>query len=284
MPSLRQTKSRMKSVQTTAKLTKAMQSVAAMRLRKFQKQLVALNKYTQVLTQNLNGILSTDQINLETFNTKDAQNKTLVILISPARGFCGGLHRKVIAETYQNLIENEKIDPTNPEQVDLVAINKPSKKGIARLGGQILAFYAGPFKELNAYKIMSVSELVKQLWLKGNYNKILVAFAKPTASLMGKVSLKQILPFVDFEKLETPTSSEIVLENFVAEFLEQWLEMEIHSAILQTQIAEEGARTVAMSGANTNANKLGQKLKLSYAKQRQAKITQEVSEIIGGSF
>jgi F-type H+-transporting ATPase subunit gamma len=254
-----------------------MQSVASMRLRRYQKQNLALLHYKQVLTKNLTSILSSEQINPHSFEVADAKQKTLVILVAPTRGFCGGLHRKIVVDTYQNLAQEIN-------QISFIAINKPSKRGISRLGGEILAFYPGPFKELSIHKIMSISELVKQLWLKGEYNKILIANAEPTNSLMGKTCLKQILPFEAQVENSNPISCELDKETFISEFLEQWLEMEIHIAMLNTQTAEEGARTVAMSGANTNANKLRQKLKLSYAKQRQAKITQEVSEIIGGSF
>ncbi len=318
MPSLRQLTTRIRSVQTTSKLTKAMQAVAAMRLRKYSQKVVSIQSYARNLQQSLVEITKGLK---DTYESVPAlrprtSGQTLMIIVAPSRGFCGGLHRQVVVESYKYLAA-KGLDTMNPAEVTFITINKPAQRIVSKLGGQLVAFFNGPFKNFTPYDLLPISELVRQMWLSGKVKEVIIGYAKARAIGQNEIKFKTIMP-VDFTKpesflefgvvissvdeskpsnvqksinseeiepsLEGPTEIEISIEDLVAELLPQWLEMNVHLALSETQTAEEGARMVAMSQATDNAKALSDKLKLAFAKQRQAKITQEISEIIGGSL
>jgi F-type H+-transporting ATPase subunit gamma len=294
MPSIRQLSQRIKSVKTTAKITGAMQAVAAMRLRKYNQQSELVAKYGLELKLVLNrmvlGLSNFDQNPL--LQTRST-GKTLVIIVAPSRGFCGGLHRSVVLNAYQQ-VKELGLDPTNSEQVEFITLHKPAYRMMTKLGGQILAFFNGPFKDLNPYKVLPVSELIYRLWADkdSRFKDAYIAYAEPTSSLKANLHFKPILPLDQFQSDEVKPQEilseasflETDIDKILAEFLPQWLEMNIHLALVQTMAAEEGARMIAMSQASDNAGRLADKLKLVYYRQRQAKITQEISEIVGGSL
>ena len=294
MPSIRQLSQRIKSVKTTAKITGAMQAVAAMRLRKYTRQSQLVDSYGSelktVLSRIVSNSLGSDEDPL--LLTRDT-GKTLVVIVAPSRGFCGGLHRSVVLDAYQKVRELN-IDPTDPDHVEFITLHKPAYRLMTKLGGQILAFFNGPFKDLNPYKVLPISELIYRLWADpdSRFKEVYISYAEPTSSLKANLHFKPVLPLDQFEISKVPgkeTSSESTfletdVKKILTELLPQWLEMNIHLALVQTMAAEEGARMIAMSQASDNAGRLADKLKLVYYRQRQAKITQEISEIVGGSL
>ncbi|GAB4148188.1 MAG: F0F1 ATP synthase subunit gamma [Patescibacteria group bacterium] len=297
MPSIKQIQRRIKSVQTTAKITAAMQAVAAMRLRKYSRKAEMINAYGQNLRTALYELFTLGHSlnNLELAKTR-RHGKTIMVIVAPSRGFCGGLHRTVITHAY-NYLKDIGLDPTNPEEVEIITVHRPAYRLVTKLGGKILAYFNGPFKNLDPYQILPISELLYRIWSNKNASvkQILVSYAQPQSNLKAKLVVDQVLPLSKFIEDETkqeikvqensaPTTIEIDPNKFIEDFLPQWLEMSIHLAILDTMAAEEGARMMAMNQASDNAKRLGEKLRLVYFRQRQAKITQEISEIVGGSM
>ena len=294
MPSIRQLSQRIKSVKTTAKITGAMQSVAAMRLRKYTRQSQLVDSYGSALKTVLSRIVSNSMDSDEDplLLTRNI-GKTLVVIVAPSRGFCGGLHRSVVLNAYQKVRELN-IDPADSDNVEFITLHKPAYRLMTKLGGRILAFFNGPFKDLNPYKVLPVSELIYRLWADpdSRFKEVYISYAEPTSSLKANLHFKSILPLDQFEISKVSgkeissesTFLETDVKKILTEFLPQWLEMNVHLALVQTMAAEEGARMIAMSQASDNAGRLADKLKLVYYRQRQAKITQEISEIVGGSL
>lgn len=286
MSTIRQTKNRIKSVQTTAKITKAMQAVAAMRLRRYSRKYDVATKYSGNLKNSLNSALvSIPNIENYPILNGNPNGKTLVVVVAPSRGFCGGLHRTCVSETFK-FLEKNNINPLDNNNVEFVTINRPGFRVISKLGCNIKANFAGPYKDIDPYIILPISELLVRLWQKGEYSKVYLTYAKTSSSLKPNVFVEQILPFVvDETNLSTtPINEDTDFDGILSEAIPQYLQGLINFAILSTQTAEEGARMVAMNQATDNAKELTKKLKLVFFRQRQAKITQEISEIIGGSF
>jgi F-type H+-transporting ATPase subunit gamma len=287
MSTIRQTKNRIKSVQTTAKITKAMQAVAAMRLRRYSKKCEVATKYSQNLKNSLNSALVSlpSQDNYPALKG-NPNGKILVVLVAPSRGFCGGLHRTCVSETFK-FLESHNIDGLDSTKVDFMTVNRPGFRVISKLGCSIKANFAGPYKDIDPYIILPISELMFRLWLGGEYSQVFLTYAKTSSSLKPNVFVDHILPFqVDDSSfhIETPINDDTNFDGILDEAIPQYLQGLINFAILSTQTAEEGARMVAMNQATDNAKELTKKLQLVYFRQRQAKITQEISEIIGGSF
>ncbi len=285
MSSIRNTKNRIKSVQTTAKVTKAMKSIAAMRLRRYTQKTLQLEKYFHQLYNSLASALSslpTDS--LPSVIKGNPEGKILLVLIAPSRGFCGGLHRTAVGDCVKQL-HAQGIDIANADQIELVLVNRPAKRAISRTGGQVLASFDGPYKDIDTYTALPISELVRSLWLSGKYKSLMISYAKSNAAFRSTINLEQILPLQakDIES-NTPANIDGSISNLVQEILPLLLQAEIHYSLLSTQAAEEGARMVAMNQATDNAKELEKKLNLVYFRQRQAKITQEIAEIVGGSL
>ncbi len=286
MSTIRQTKNRIKSVQTTAKITKAMQAVAAMRLRRYSRKCEVATKYSENLKTSLDSALvSIPNVENYPILSGNPNGKTLVVVVAPSRGFCGGLHRTCVSETFK-FLEAHNINALDNDRVEFLTVNRPGFRVISKLGCAVKANFAGPYKEVDPYIILPISELIFRLWLKGEYSKVYITFAKTSSSLKPNVISQQILPFVVAESVakENPINDDTDFDGILNEAVPQYLQGLINFAILSTQTAEEGARMVAMNQATDNAKELTKKLQLVFFRQRQAKITQEISEIIGGSF
>jgi F-type H+-transporting ATPase subunit gamma len=285
MSSIRNTKNRIKSVQTTAKVTKAMKSIAAMRLRRYTQKIAQLDLYVHQLYNSLAGVIGTiPDSSLPEVLKGNPEGKILLVIIAPSRGFCGGLHRTAIGDCVKAL-QLQGIDIADPEQIELVLVNRPAKRAISRTGGQVLASFQGPFKDIDTYTVLPISELVRRMWLTGNYSKLMISFVQ-SKSLKATTKLETILPLQtqDLPKNANPVNVEGELDQLVSEILPLLLQAELHYSLLSTQSAEEGARMVAMNQATDNAKELEKKLNLIYFRQRQAKITQEIAEIVGGNL
>jgi F-type H+-transporting ATPase subunit gamma len=290
MPSLRQLNSRIKTVQTTTKLTKAMQAVAAMRLRKLTKQAEITKGYRNDLEVVFHSLCKSLKISngQNLYFDTDTTKPVLVVIISPTRGFCGGLHRTVVTETYKTLIQRG-FDPLNRDKVTFLTVHRPAQKMISKLGGNILASFSKNYKEVNAQALLPIAELINQAWISGDFSEVILSFAESSHTLKAVISTEQLLPFLQISDENSVSSGVQVnlpkeITNLISEFAPQWIEMKIHHAMIQTRTSEEGARMIAMNQATDNATRLTDKLKLAYFRLRQAKITQEISEIVGGSL
>jgi F-type H+-transporting ATPase subunit gamma len=285
MSSIRNTKNRIKSVQTTAKITKAMKAIAAMRLKRYTIKAQHIENYAITLQNSLNSIFKTlpDALSLPVL-VGNPEGKNLVIVIGPSRGFCGGLHRTCVSETIK-YFQKQGTDIANPEEADIITVNRPAKRTISKTGGNIVASFDGPYKQIDAYKVLPISELINQLWQSGNYKAVYLSFAKANSALAAKVQVNQFLPFeFDHEADHAEINIDTDYEALIQEILPQLTQAEVHYGLLLTQTAEEGARMLAMNQATDNAKEMEGRLKIVYFRQRQAKITQEIAEIVGGSL
>jgi F-type H+-transporting ATPase subunit gamma len=291
MSSIRNTKNRIKSVQTTAKITKAMKAIAAMRLKRYSAKAKHVEEYAKTLQNSLNEVLQTISSNNKTL-TGNPSGKILLVIVGPSRGFCGGLHRTAVSQTIK-FFQAQNVDITDPAKVEIITINRPANRVLSKTGGKVLASFDGPYKQIDTYKILPISELIHQLWLTANYKAVYLSFAKANSALKANIIVDQFLPFgdvsnngtaMDASTKKTPVNVDTDSEHLVAEIVPQLIHAEIYLGLLLTQTAEEGARMLAMNQATDNAKELEKKLQIVYFRQRQAKITQEIAEIVGGSL
>jgi F-type H+-transporting ATPase subunit gamma len=282
MPSLQNIKRRIKSVQSTAQLTKAMQMVASMRFRTNQVLASRSHKYRQSLV-NLYQKLEVKEVtsNLQHFfESNKIANKTLMVIVSTQRGLCGGLHRASVISAY-NWLESKEIDHNNPNQVEIITVNTPGFKQVSNYGGHLRAGFNDFKRQLISEEVLSISELVYDLFSQRGFKEVRLAYI---SSLTGKAVVEQILPLIPTPSThEDATLIDSDVERLSLELVHQYLHSVVYDAMSQTMAAEEKGRMIAMNQASENAKKLTQNLKLNYFKQRQANITQEMSEIIGGA-
>ena len=294
MSSIRNTKNRIKSVQTTAKITKAMKAIAAMRLKRYSSKATHVEQYTKTLQNSLNDVLQTVP-STNPILAGNPSGKILLVIVGPSRGFCGGLHRTAVSETIK-FFQAQGVDITNPNQVEIITINRPANRVLSKTGGKVLASFDGPYKQIDTYKILPISELINQLWLTSNYKAVYLSFAKANSALKANIIVDKFLPFggrvngrnsgnvgVSVTS-KTPVNIDTDSDHLIGEIVPQLIHAEVYLGLLLTQTAEEGARMLAMNQATDNAKELEKKLQIVYFRQRQAKITQEIAEIVGGSL
>lgn len=279
MSNISQLKRRIKSITNTSQLTKAMQTVAAMR---FKKNL-AKEKIAQEYTKSLE-VFEQELVNfnLKTLNSpfiNRTGDKKLIVILGPTRGFCGGLHRSISNFAYR-FLKDQDVDFLNPEKVNFITVNKPAFTQISRNGGMLLASFTELSKNPDEYDLLAISEYIFKTFLADE--KIgEVYFVYATNILENPIAVDKILPFSFQESKSISTTSELdsTLEKLFLELVHQFLQAKIQSCLMHTFTAEEKARMVSMNQATDNALKLKSNLNLIYFKERQAKITQEMSEI-----
>lgn len=292
MASLQQLKTRIKSVKSTNQLTKAMQTVASMRFRKNSKKAVQAYTFASEVTKNINLLFQNSDADVNNILIKERKDssKILFVVISPTRGFCGGLHRMVSLKSYQYLA-NLGVDTENENQVEFIVIGKPALKQATRLGGRIVAGFENLNKDPDQYDILAVSELIYKLYNQDEtISQVMISYLEYP---LGTYKVQKLLPLntdilkstdsvKDSNIPQNPIEIDTDNEKLLEELAHQYLQSQVFGAIWQTFASEEKARMIAMNQASENAGELLKKLQLNYFRTRQAKITQDMSEIIAG--
>jgi len=301
MPSTRDIKRRQKSIRNTKQVTKAMEMVAASKMRKAQMVAVQSRPYAQKALSILSNI-KTRQPELKNIFLEDnaESKKILAVVVTSDKGLCGGLNGAVIRDC-SHLFEQYK---KNGHEVELALVGIKSKSHFERMGLPIHETYKGVGDYITLEEIKPISQLIQSKYKSSNFNRVVVIYTEFISTLKQKVARKQILPistdiFKDLIEGVTPESKkdetqpttynltteyifepnvETVLENLIP-FL---VDIYIYHIILESNASEHSARMVAMKSASDNAENILGELTLSYNKARQAAITKEITEITAG--
>ena len=282
MANLKEIRNRIASVSSTMQITSAMKMVSAAKLKKAQDRITAMRPYATRLTeliQNLGANL--DRVGENSFTAVRPEENILVIAITSNRGLCGGFNANIIKET----IRLGKED-FNSKKVDVL--------GIGKKGGDILSKtqtmksrHDSLFDDLNFEDTALVADDVMEAFRQGKYDKVILVYNRFKNAATQLVTVEQFLPIVSEEissekprvdYLYEPSQAEIVNE-----LLPKSLKMQLFKALRDSLASEHGARMTAMHKATDNATDLRDQLKLTYNKARQAAITNEILEIVGGA-
>ena len=282
MANLKEIRNRIASVSSTMQITSAMKMVSAAKLKKAQDRITAMRPYATKLTeliQNLSANMS--GVGENSYTTVRPEKNILVIAITSNRGLCGGFNANIIKETLRLAREDFKAKKVNV-------------LGIGKKGGDILSKtqtmksrHDSLFDDLNFQDTALVAEEVMEEFKKGKYDKVLLVYNRFKNAATQLVTVEQFLPIVS-EKISTEkTSGDYLYEPsqsaIVNELLPKSLKMQLFKALRDSLASEHGARMTAMHKATDNATELRDQLKLTYNKARQAAITNEILEIVGGA-
>ena len=283
MANTRDIRRRIKSVKNTAQITKAMQMVAASKMRKAQQAALAGHPYSQILNRVL--VSLRDMVSADSHPLLEVRpvKKTLVLLVTSDKGLCGALNTNVLREAAQ----------LDQENTLFVASGKKGASFIARTGRKMIADFALPDNP-TFLQTKAISRFCLDKFLSGEVDRVNVLYPKFVNTLVQKPQLVTLLPITD-EKAEgvSPTGAEIAgSEATGAQFLFEpdadevlnsvlpyYFHFEVFQMILDARASEQSARMVAMKSATDNAKGLVKDLTLEYNKARQASITTELLEI-----
>ncbi|MCS7063157.1 MAG: ATP synthase F1 subunit gamma [Methylacidiphilales bacterium] len=289
MANLREIRRRIKSIKNTAQITKAMQMVAASKMRKAQQQALASAPYQRILdhiARSLHEARSGADLTHPLLDARPLRRQTIV-LITTDKGLCGALNSNLLRET----LKYEKESPD--VSFDYITIGRKGRQFIARLGRSLTADFE--LKESFGFRdTKKISQFLIQSFLDNQTDKIIVAYSEFINTLAQKPVLTQLLPLGSAATVTTSALSDAspsdnspvaqyLFEPHPVELLNNMLPYFVHYSlyqkVLSARASEHSARMVAMKNATDNAQTIIKELTLDYNKQRQANITTELLEI-----
>jgi len=279
MANLKEIRNRIASVSSTMQITSAMKMVSAAKLKKAQDAITAMRPYANKLTellQNLSGSLEAGN----KFSDNREVNKVLVVAITSNRGLCGAFNTNIIKQS-TTLVEETYAG----KQVDIMAIGKKANDILGKKNN-VIANHSAVYDDLTFDAVAAIAEDLMERFTNGSYDRIDIVYNKFKNAATQIIMTEQFLPIVPMESEET-SNKDYIFEPSKPEIVEQLipksLKTQLYKGIRDSFASEHGARMTAMHKATDNATELRDQLKLTYNKARQAAITNEILEIVGGA-
>jgi F-type H+-transporting ATPase subunit gamma len=282
MANLKEIRNRIASVSSTMQITSAMKMVSAAKLKKAQDAITAMRPYSDKLTeliQNLSSSIDGDTQNPYT-EQRPVQN-VLVLVITSNRGLCGGFNSNVVKAVSKNI----SAVYTN-KKVSLITLGKKGND-ILQKSFEIETNNNEIFDELTFSNASAIADSFMADFTSKKYDKIEVVYNRFKNAATQIVTTETLLPIVSEQDDQNAAGADYIFEptqeNIVQELLPKSIKMQLFKALRDSFASEHGARMTAMHKATDNATELRDQLKLSYNQARQAAITNEILEIVGGA-
>ena len=282
MANLKEIRNRISSVESTMQITSAMKMVSAAKLKRAQDAIVQLRPYADKLTEILVNLSSTlDGADGNAFSSERELKNILFVSITSNRGLCGGFNSNIIKQT-TSLINNEYKDAN----ASIVSIGKKSSEHFSKKGYNVLSSHDDLYNEITFEAVADIAENIMKTFIDGEFDKVVLVYNQ------FKNAATQIIMSENYLPVETPQDENTTIgdyifepskEEIVQELIPKSLKTQLFKAILDSHASEHGARMTAMHKATDNANDLKDDLTLFYNKARQAAITGEILEIVGGA-
>lgn len=280
----REIKTKIKSVQNTRKVTRALEMVSASKIRKAQERMRVSRPYARVMKQVIGHLA---QANSDYQHPYMAERKDIkrvgYVVVSSDRGLAGGLNNNM----FRKLVAEFRKWQEQGVEVDVVTIGQKASVFFRRLHVNMLASVTHLGDQPKLEQLVGVVKVVLDGYSAGNIDRVFVCYNDFVNTMTQRAAFDQLLPLPpsdapvakhDWDYIYEP-SAEGVLDHVLTRYIESL----VYQAVLENVASEHAARMVAMKAASDNANKLIGTLQLSYNKARQAAITQEISEIVSGA-
>ena len=297
MASTKEIKRRIKSVKSTKKITKAMELVAASKMKRAISRTLASRLYSSYSWDLLTSLSERlDDVKHKFFVPNINIEKSLIVLITSNRGLCGGYNSQVIKKTISKIKEEFNI-----QKVDLITVGKKGDSAMRRTGQNVVAAFTDMPDNVTLRDILPLSTYLTNEFKEEKYSKIYIAYTDFVSALTQKPVIRQILPISKTElkesidsigeldtagklitKKEPPYLFEGDTEQLLNSLAEKLIRMQIYQMLLESNASEQSSRMVAMKNANEAAGEMIDDLTLVFNKARQAGITREISEISAG--
>jgi len=282
MANLKEIRNRIASVSSTMQITSAMKMVSAAKLKKAQDAITAMRPYSDKLTELIQGLSAsadTDQPNPYTLVRQE--EKILLVAITSNRGLCGAFNTNVIKETLR--LSKEEFEG---KTVELVTIGKKGSDVLSK-SLPFKSSHDDVFDDLTFDKTAKVAESIMEAFAGSEYDKVALIYNRFKNAATQLITIEPFLPIVSQSSEEETSNGDYIFEpsqaEIINELLPKSLKTQLFKAIRDSLASEHGARMTAMHKATDNATELRDQLKLTYNKARQAAITNEILEIVGGA-
>ncbi|KQC32315.1 ATP F0F1 synthase subunit gamma [Nonlabens sp. YIK11] len=285
MANLKEIRNRITSVSSTMQITSAMKMVSAAKLKKAQDAITAMRPYSDKLTELLQNLSASMEGDAGSKYAEQREVKrALVVAITSNRGLAGAFNSNIIKE----LIRLNKED-LKGVAVSYMTIGKKAND-FAKKGSTIQSNKSDLFDDISFDKVSAIAEELMELFVTGEFDKIVLVYNSFKNAATQVVMSEDFLPLKPLDQVEgeaPANATEYIYEPSKEEIIEQLipksLKMQLYKGVRDSWASEHGARMTAMHKATDNATELRDQLKLTYNKARQAAITNEILEIVGGA-
>ena len=279
MANLKEIRNRISSVSSTMQITSAMKMVSAAKLKKAQDAITAMRPYSDKLTQMLVNLSSSVDFENVYLSPRKVKNK-LIVCITSNRGLCGAFNSNVIKKCTE-------IASSSDENVSFFCIGKKGGDILSKTHNVIQSNNV-VFDDLTFENISTIADKVMSMFLNKEYDSVQIVYNKFKNAATQIVTQEQYLPIENNNsKDDEKDSSDYIFEptqiEIISELIPKSLKTQLYKSVRDSYASEHGARMTAMHKATDNATELRDQLKLTYNKARQAAITNEILEIVGGA-
>jgi len=284
---LKEVRNRIKSVQSTQQITKAMKMVSAAKLRRAQDAITQMRPYAKKLQEMLSNIVSSSDGEFAMdLATERPVEKVLIIVVTSDRGLCGGYNSNLIKLAKQTI--NEKYAEQNRKgNVQILPIGKKGFEFFTKNGFKVINTYWDIFSGLSFEKVQTAAKFAMDAFAAKEIDAVEVIYSEFKNAASQVYIAEPFLPVQKISSTENKRKSDFIFEPnqevLVAELMPKILNTQLFKAVLDANASEHGARMTAMDKASDNANELLKSLKISYNRARQAAITTELTEIVSGA-
>jgi F-type H+-transporting ATPase subunit gamma len=284
MAGLRAIKRRIVSVKNTRKITRAMKMVAAARLRKAQQRITYLRPYAKKTAELLTSVAARveGEEDVHPLLRRREEKKVLIVVLTSDRGLAGGFNASINKRAFRMWKELE----AQGKKVSFAIVGKKGGEYFKRRDADIQHVFRGVFEDLTSAKAGEVGRYIVDRYVAGDLDAAYFVYNEFKSAITQVVSVEQVLPVkVDASTatLKTDYIYEPNKEALLERLLPMYMEIQSFRALLESVASEHGARMTAMDNATRNASEMIERLTLQYNRARQASITKELMEIIGGA-
>lgn len=283
---LKEVRNRIKSVQSTQQITKAMKMVSAAKLRRAQDAIIQMRPYAKKLQEMLSNIVSNTQMEGNTLATERQVEKALLIVITSDRGLAGAYNANIIKLAKQAIKEKYSTQYSKGN----VAIWNIGKKGyehFAKNNYKVSDAHKDIFLNLNFENVQKASQAAVQAFKNKQFDAVEIVYSEFKNAATQVFKVEPFLPIPKTQNAGTTVKADFIFdpnkEELIAELMPKILNTQLYKSVLDANASEHGARMTAMDKASENANEILRSLKISYNRARQAAITTELTEIVSGA-
>jgi F-type H+-transporting ATPase subunit gamma len=290
MPSLKDIRGRIGSVRNIAQITRAMEMVAASRMKRAQDAILAARPYSDELRDALSRVAAVVEEEVDPLLAKRPVHRVALVMITTDRGLAGSLNANAIRAAFR--WTNERVssgDGDRRVEVEAITIGRKGRDGLRRAGIPIAAHFQQLGDRPSFSDVTPIARLVTEDFIEGKYDEIDVAYSTFVSTLTQRPVINRLLPIVSPQQAE---GAEVENDEYLFEpspeavlsrLLPHFVAVDLYRAVLENNASEQSARMIAMRNSTDNANELIEDLTLVYNKTRQATITREMIEIASGA-
>jgi F-type H+-transporting ATPase subunit gamma len=284
MPSLRDIKRKITSVKKTQQITKAMKMVAAAKLRRSQERVIAARPYSRKMLSVIASLAARVERAQHALLAKREPKKVKLVVLTSDRGLCGAYNTNIIRKA----VEAAREFQAQGKEVRINIVGRKGRDFFRKRSQYSLGQSWSDIGMINYDKAAAIGKVIVDRFAAGETDEVYLLYNEFKSVIQQKVTLEKLLPVEPPAEADPFTASvdylyEPSAEAILSSILPKHIEVQVYRALLESQASEMGARMTAMDSATRNAKDMIERLTLKFNKQRQAAITKEISEIVGGA-